>query len=136
MSGAFGAGNRPIRRSGALTLLIPLLLTGCVHYSAHPLAPIQSEAAFQKRGLDDPGLAQFARSPTVAAVAPWPPKALDLRSAVLIAIYFSPAQQVARAQLKTAEAGIIAAGGRLNPAISSAGGYENSPESPVVMRFE
>lgn len=135
MNGAFNAGNSRIRRNGAPALVIPLLLTGCVHYSVHPLAPIQSEAAFQRRGLDDPGLVQFVRS-TIAAEAMWPPKALDLQSAVLIAIYFSPAQQIARARVKTAEAGIVAAGGRVNPAISSAGGYENSPESPVVMRFE
>jgi cobalt-zinc-cadmium efflux system outer membrane protein len=133
MSGAFGTW---VGRKGYCLALIILWLTGCVHYRVRPLAPIQSQESFQKRGLNDPGLAQFARSSIGASEGAWPPKTLDLRSATLIATYFSPALQVARAQVKTAEAGIIAAGGRLNPSISAAGGYENSPESPLVLRFE
>src|SRR5579864_976725 len=125
----------PARKNRCVALVI-LSLTGCVHYRARPLAPIQSEESFLKRGLDDAGLAQFARSVNGPSDAAWPPQALELRSATLIAAYYSPALQVARAQVKIAEAGIVAAGGRLNPAIAAAGGYENSPESPLVLRFE
>ncbi len=53
-----------------------------------------------------------------------------------MAAYFNPSLQVARAQVKTAEAGIVAAGGRPNPSLSAAGGYETSPESPLSIRFE
>ncbi|MDQ2775359.1 MAG: TolC family protein [Acidobacteriota bacterium] len=66
----------------------------------------------------------------------WPPHEFDLATANLVAAYLNPSLQVARAQVKTAEAGIVAAGGRPNPSLSAGGGYETSPESPITIRFE
>jgi len=110
------------------------LLSSCVHYRARPLTPGQSESSYRQRDFNDAGLASFVQS--VRPAAPWPPRTLDLATATLIAAYFNPSLGMARAHVATAEAGIVAAGGRPNPAVSAAGGYETSPESPLSIRFE
>jgi outer membrane protein TolC len=66
----------------------------------------------------------------------WPPKTLDLADASLIAGYFNPSLEVARAKIRSAEATMVAAGARPNPEISAAGGYETAPEAPLVIRFQ
>jgi cobalt-zinc-cadmium efflux system outer membrane protein len=112
------------------------VLSSCVHYNPQPLAPISSERSFRSRSFNDTGLAAFVRSVQPSSNTQWPPDTLDLATASLIAAYFNPSLQVARAQVKTAEAGIVAAGGHPSPSLSAAGGYETSPESPLSIRFE
>jgi outer membrane protein, heavy metal efflux system len=111
-------------------------MSGCVHYRAQPLAPVKSEIAFRQRTFDDPGLAKFVRSASPEEGKDWPPKAVDLRTATLVAAYFNPAIELARAQVKTAEAAIVTAGGRPNPSLAVAGGYETLSSSPLVFRLE
>jgi outer membrane protein TolC len=113
-----------------------VVLSSCVHYRAQPLAPVKSEASFQQRTLGDPGLAKFVRSVSPEEVKNWPPKAIDLRTATLVAAYFNPAIALARAQVKTAEAAIVTAGGRPNPTIAVTGGYETLSSAPFVFRLE
>ena len=130
-----------MNRSGWLLLvstgLFCCLLSSCVHYRARPLTPVQSESSYRQRNFNDAGLTAFVRSVRpVEAAAPWPPHTLDLATASLIAAYFNPSLEIARTHVTTAEAGIVAAGGRPNPTVSAAGGYETSPESPVAIRFE
>ncbi len=110
------------------------LLSSCVHYRARPLNPAQSEADFKRRNLADPGLAEFVRS--LRPGVQWPPTELDLAEASLIAAYFNPSLAIARAQIRSAESAMVTAGARPNPEVSAAGGYETSPESPVVIRFQ
>jgi outer membrane protein, heavy metal efflux system len=112
------------------------VLSSCVHYHPQPLAPVTSESSYRSRSLNDSGLAAFVRSVEPSRNAKWPPQTFDLANASLVAAYFNPSIQVARAQVKTAEAGIVSAGGRPNPSLSAAGGYETSPESPLSIRFE
>ena len=121
--------------------LAPALLcvasSSCVHYRARPLDPAQSESAYKERNLADPGLTAFIRSvPSPGSTAQWPPQKLDLATASLVAAYFNPSLKIARAQLQTAEAAMVTAGARPNPTAFGASGYETSPESPVVIRFE
>jgi cobalt-zinc-cadmium efflux system outer membrane protein len=119
------------RRRSILIMAVglALLLTNCVRYQPHPLDPPHSEQQFRARSLADPGLVAFLRR------ADWPPAKLQLRDLYAVALYYSPDLDVARAHLKTAQAGIITANTRPNPSLGIGGGYTNAPESPLVFYF-
>jgi outer membrane protein TolC len=106
-----------------------LLLTSCVRYQPHPLDPPHSEQQFRTRSLSDPGLIAFLKR------TDWPPAKLQLRDLYAVALYYSPDLDVARAHLRTAQAGIITANTRPNPSLGIGGGYTNAPESPLVFYF-
>ena len=126
------------KRLAAFTTIsaLTIALSSCVHYRGQPLAPVQSENRFRQRSFDDAGLVTFVRSVSPAEAESWPPKLLDLNTAALIAAYFSPAISVARARVRTSDAAIVTAGGRPNPSIGTAAGYETVASSPVVLRLE
>lgn len=110
--------------------VIAASLTSCVKYHPHPLDPPRSEQQFHARTLADPGLAAFLKR------TDWPPARLGLNDLAAVALYFNSDLDIARAQLRTAQAAIITAKGRLNPSLSVGGGYENSPESPLLFSFD
>jgi cobalt-zinc-cadmium efflux system outer membrane protein len=111
------------------------LLSNCARYHAQPISPPALEKAYRNRGLADPGLRAFVEANSLAKLVQWPPAKLDLEALTLVALYYSPALDVARARVKAAEARIITAGGCINPSLSTAAGYTNSPESAFVFRF-
>ena len=121
--------------SGAVLLFCSFLLTGCVRYHAKPLNPVQYQADFLNRMLQDPGLAAFATAHGKPADG-WPPTSLTLSDANLIAAYYNPDLAVARAQLESAKAAVITAGGRPNPELAGAAGYETVSGHPVAIHFE
>src|SRR5712692_9147399 len=94
---------------------VPLLLAGCKHFQSVPLAAEPAAAAFDARSLDDPGLANFLAHNQLPPEVPWhPPTKWNLPALTLVAFYFHPNLEVARAQWSVAKAGIRTAGGRLN----------------------
>ncbi len=120
-------------------------LTGCARFEAKPLSPDQTAAQFEARSLDDPGLKKFIEQNLVRAKAPsplaWPLREWDFDTLTLVALYYHPSLDVARAQWAVAQAGIRTAGQRPNPAANLAPQYTtNSPsgESPwvVALTFE
>jgi cobalt-zinc-cadmium efflux system outer membrane protein len=113
----------------AATVLLAASLAGCAKYHAHPLEPVASEEQFRARSLNDPGLRAFLNR------ANWPPDKLALNDLEAVAVYFSPDLDVARAQLRTAQAAIITAGAPPNPGLSTGGGYETDPESHLLFNF-
>ncbi len=121
----------------ALLLLAAALLpaAGCARYHARPVEPQRTESEYRGRSLADPGLKKFVESRSRSLRA-WPPAVLDLDSLDLIAVYYSPELDVARARLHTAEAAIATAHGRVNPGFSAGAGYESGPESPLLFAFE
>ncbi len=126
-------------------------LTGCAQFEAKPLSPDQTAAQFEARSLDDPGLRKFIAQnqkqgirdqgsgisqlnpdtrPLTPYDGPW-----DLDTLTLVALYYHPSLDVARAQWAVAQAGIRTAGQHPNPAANLAPQYtSNSPsgESPWV----
>ena len=99
-----------------------LALAGCAAYPEKPLDPAATRASLEARRLDDAGLAAFiARSGAVSGEA-W-----DFPKLVLAAVYFNPEMEVARAQLRVSEAGIVAAGKRPNPDLDAAAGRASNP---------
>src|SRR5260370_11618363 len=104
---------------------VPLLLAGCKHSQSVPLAAEPTAAAFDARSLDDPGLANFLAHNQLPPEVPWhPPTKWNLPALTLVAFYFHPNLEVARAQWSVAKAGIRTAGGRLNPTLSLVPGYD------------
>lgn len=132
--------SRLTRRSstisaGAGLLFCSFLLAGCVRYHAKPLAPVQYQTDFLSRDLQNPGLVAFVRE-NGALSAACPPKSLTLADANLIAAYYSPDLPVARAQLESAKAAVITAGGRPNPELAGNAGYETVSGHPIAIYFE
>jgi outer membrane protein TolC len=115
-------------------LCAALALQGCAFqkYRAKPVLAPQTAASLQARSLADPGLRQFLDSKTEHPPAVWPPPHWDLRTLTLAAFYFNPALQLARARVAEADAAIVTARARPNPAASADVGGETAPESPWI----
>ena len=64
-------------------------------------------------------------------VSPWPLPIWDLPTCTLAAFYFHPDLAVARAQQAVARAGVVTAGGRPNPTLNVAPGYNFNAASAV-----
>jgi len=116
-------------------VLTILGVAGCATYHPAPLAPVHSEQEYRMRTLTDPGLRQFAKSNLGSSLRKWPPPKWDLSRLTLVAFYYHPDLDVALARVAVAEAGIKAAGGRLNPRVGVAAGHTTSPESPWLYGF-
>jgi cobalt-zinc-cadmium efflux system outer membrane protein len=114
----------------ATIIITASLLASCVRYHPRPLDPPRSEQQFRARTLTDAGLRGILKR------ADWPPESLSLNDLNAIAFYFSSDLDVARAQLRTAQAAVITAKARPNPSLSVGGGWTNSPESPFVFHFD
>jgi outer membrane protein TolC len=79
--------------------------------------------------LDDPGLQDFMRMAASNSVTSWPLSSWNFETLTLVALYYNPSLEVARAQWGTATAGIRTAGARPNPILSVTPGY--SANAPV-----
>lgn len=121
--------------SGVVILFFSFFLTGCVRYYAKPLNPVQFQTNFLDRTLQNPDLAAFVRA-NGSSAAVWPPGSLTLADANLIAAYFNPDLAVARAQLESARAAVITAGGRPNPELAGSAGYETVSGHPIAIHFD
>jgi cobalt-zinc-cadmium efflux system outer membrane protein len=119
-----------LRPGIAAVITAATALTGCLKYHPHPLDPPRSEQQFRSRALTDPELRSFLKRPD------WPPAKLVLNDLAAAAFYFNADLDVARAQLRTAEATAFAAMTRPNPSLSTGAGYSNSPESALIFHFD
>ncbi|MGH9666375.1 MAG: TolC family protein [Bryobacteraceae bacterium] len=77
-------------------------------------------------------MAAFVRSQSGEPSRAWPPTVVDLDTLTLIAYFYQPDLDVARAKFVAAEAALITARQRLNPSISGDAGYSKNPESAVT----
>ena len=130
-----------IKRSLLLYILVvaSIWLAGCARYQSVPLSPNQSAAGLESRSLSDPALRDFVEEfserdvmvvPRIAKTN-WPPAKWDLPTLTLVAFYYHPALDMARAQWNVAKAGVTTAGGRPNPVLSVVPGYSINPASGV-----
>ena len=113
--------------------LIVLLLGGapaCVRYTPKPVIAAKTLDDFEARRLDSPDLLQFLEKNQGPAR---PSAAWDLKTLTLVAIYYHPDLDVARARWAAAQAGRITAGERPNPTLSVMTGYNStSPTAEVT----
>jgi cobalt-zinc-cadmium efflux system outer membrane protein len=115
-------------------ILSGLAFAGCAmqQYQPAPIAPAETSARLESRSLTDPELRSFVEK-TLGPTAPaWPPAAWDLRTLSLAALYFNPALDAARARVQEADAAIVTAGGRPNPALDVVPGVP----SPYLLSFD
>lgn len=110
-------------------LLASPLMSACATYQVRPIHAPELEAAYRARTLDDAQLRSFVEVGVGAALSAWPPRTLDLKTLTLIGYYYNADLDLARSQLAVAEAGIRAAGARVNPDLAVNAGYNRNPES-------
>jgi outer membrane protein TolC len=131
VQGPTAEGHAYLRKAALILASIgAVAFSGCVKYHSRALDPPRSEQQFRARTLNDAGLGSFLKR------ADWPPPRLGLNDLTAVAFYFNPDLDVARAQVRGAQAAILTAKARPNPSLSLGGGWTNSPESPVVFRFD
>lgn len=119
--------------SGAIVLSV----FGCSTYQRHDLNPAGSDARFRDRSLSDPGLYAFIVDNSATKPSQWPPRELDVNALTLIAFFFHPDLEIARARLADAEAAILTAGARLNPTLGIGPDYNSIAQgvSPWTLGF-
>ena len=101
------------------------LLAGCAHFQPQPISPEKTAAQFESRRLDDTGLKKFLQQNSGHEIKNWPKKNWDLPELTLVAFYFHPSLEVARAQWLVATAGLKTAGARPNPSVTVTPGYDS-----------
>lgn len=116
----------------ALTLAVLFLATSfsCVHYQARPITVQKSLAQYEERHLDSPELGQFLIANH--EVDSWPPEVWDLKSLTLVAFYFNPQLDTARAQWAVARAGRLTAAQVPNPVIGPRIGYNSTTPRDLI----
>ena len=112
-----------------LAALAGLSLVGCRHFDARPIDATDNLRQLEQRTLSDAGLRSFIETNSSKAFTEWPPDPLDFETLTLMALYFSPDLNVARAKNYEAEAAKITAGEKPNPSIAFGPGYNTSTPS-------
>jgi outer membrane protein, heavy metal efflux system len=107
-------------------LLIFVSCAGCATFHPQPLSSSQITSAFEARTLHNPELKAFLGANLHQECVPWPPQSWDLTTLTLVALYYHPDLDVARATADVAEAGVVTARGRPNPSIEIAPGYASN----------
>jgi outer membrane protein, heavy metal efflux system len=90
---------------------------GCTMPEPEPLDAQRSEAEFRARTLESPGLRRFVETNAGAQTLPFPPAAWNLDTLTLVAFYYHPELDLARARLAQARAGSETAGMWPNPVL-------------------
>lgn len=108
------SGTSTLRRVTAVLLTLPILGCAAQVYRPQPLEPAKVASELGQRRSDDADLRAFLERHGYP-VAKWPPAAWDLAGLTLMAIYFHPDMEVARAKLDVQRAAEITAGQRPNP---------------------
>jgi outer membrane protein, heavy metal efflux system len=123
--------------AGMRKWIVPLLgvffLAGCAvqRYQPSPIVAGATASQFESRSLADDGLRSFVEK-NVNPPAPWPPKTWDLRTLSLVALYFHPTLDLARARLARADAAMVTAGARPNPTLGISPGIP----SPYLLTLD
>jgi outer membrane protein TolC len=105
---------------------------GCVHYRPQPLNPVQTLASFESRTTEDPGLRSFLAANNVHLTEP--PK-WDLRALTLVAFYFHPDLDEARAAAEISRGAVLTAGQRPNPQVFPTLTVDTTTPPPWIPSF-
>ncbi|MBA2593475.1 MAG: TolC family protein [Pseudomonadota bacterium] len=118
-----------------LALPSVVVLAGCAAFEPRPLVPAQTAGGFEARTLADPGLQTFVEANAPELAKEWPRRSWDLPGLTVVAFYYHPSLDLARAQWGVANAGVKAAAGRPNPTLSITPGYDFSAASGISPWF-
>jgi len=117
-------------RRGCIAAILASL--GCAGSEPEPLDAKKNEADFRSRSLQDPGLARFVAASPESKSGAFPPDRWDLGTLTLVAFYFHPDLDLARARLAQAQAARVTAGQWPNPV----SGFELSKVTNVEPGFK
>jgi cobalt-zinc-cadmium efflux system outer membrane protein len=115
-----------------------VLMSNCATFHPQPISPAQTASTFESRTLENNKLKEFLEKNLHREITPWPPRSLDLTLLTLIAFYYHPDLDVARAKWGIARAEVITAGQRPNPSARFLPEYAvHSPAgiSPWILGF-
>ncbi|MGH8728462.1 MAG: TolC family protein [Burkholderiales bacterium] len=121
------------------SLVVPLLaaLAGCAFqsYSSKPIDAQQTAAAFDERSVTDPSLREYLQS---HGVVEWPVANWGLHELTLLAFYYHPDLELARANAALARAQEFTARQPLNPGFEVLPEYHSLTEwrSPWSLHFQ
>ena len=113
---------------GLVAVVMTLSLFGCARFQPHPVTAEKTQADYEQRTLTSPELKAFIQCNAkrdVSAVQSW-----DLDALTLVALYYNPDLDVARAKWAVARAGKVTAGERPNPTVSVTPGYDTTTHTP------
>lgn len=118
----------------AAAALIGVAVTAsCIRYEPKPIAPTQPLAAIEERRVDDSRLLSFlaANGASMSGSSPrW-----DLRALTLVAFYYHPSLDEARATADVARGAVVTAGARPNPQAQPSVGYDTTTPPPWIPGF-
>jgi cobalt-zinc-cadmium efflux system outer membrane protein len=119
------------------TICICALLAGCARFTPKPILPEKTAADLESRSLTNVALKHFLETNLHSQFTNWPPAQWNFEMLTLATFYYQPNLEVARAQWKSAQAGIETAGARPNPSVSATAAYNSdipsiSPWMPSV----
>ncbi len=89
--------------------------------------PAETLSSLETRTLTNEGLRAFIETNAPELAKEWPRQSWDLAGLTLVAFFYHPSLDVARAQAGVAEANIISAGGRPNPTVGVTPEYNFNP---------
>ena len=118
--------NMRTMKSVAMRATIVFLLAGCAQYEARPLSPERTAEQFEARTLDDPQLKEFLEANLKRDLPSWPLREWDSSTLTLLALFYHPSLDVARAQWAVTQAGIRTAGERPNPTFGVTPGFNST----------
>jgi outer membrane protein, heavy metal efflux system len=101
------------------------LLAGCAHFQPQLISPEKTAAQLESRQLEDADLKIFLDQNLGHKLENWPETNWNFQELTLVAFYFHPSLEVARAQWLVAQAGLKTAAARLNPSVTVTPGYDS-----------
>ncbi len=106
------------------------MAAGCARFQPKPLSPAKTAEQLENRSLTNAALEQFLKQNLQHEIRPWPLPAWDLDALTLVAFYYHPSLEVARADWRAANAGITSAAARPNPTTTVSLLHEPVPDAP------
>jgi cobalt-zinc-cadmium efflux system outer membrane protein len=115
-----------------VVILVVTNVVGCAvqHYHPAPISPVENAQSLESRTLQDNALRAFLQQKLPSSSREWPLNEWNLPELTLAAFYYNPSLRIARDQVANAEAAIVTARTRPNPATQADLGGETAPESP------
>ena len=118
------------RSTFCFVLLLAATVCGCSSFQSKPISPEKSAAELESRSLTNAALKNFLEKNLHHDVEPWPPESWNLEALTMVAFYYSPKLEVARADWRVANAGEETAAERPNPTVTVSGIHEPVPDAP------
>lgn len=105
------------------------LLTGCARFHSQPLSPARTADQLDSRSLTNAALKSFLETNLHRPFPAWPAAAWDFETLTLVAFYYHPSLDVARADWHVASAGIETSSELPNPTATWSLANEPAPDA-------